>query len=77
MKKYDIINWDENPALLIENSLSPAKVISVMADPEEKIASVIVPDYQLSLAIGKKGRMHVLLQDLQDIRLILRARHRR
>ena len=48
-----------------------------MADPEEKIASVIVPDYQLSLAIGKEGRMHVLLQDLQDIRLILRARHRR
>ena len=50
-EKIDIINWDENPALLIENSLSPAKVISVMADPEEKIASVIVPDYQLSLAM--------------------------
>ena len=55
-EKIDIINWDENPALLIENSLSPAKVISVMADPEEKIASVIVPDYQLSLAIGKEGQ---------------------
>ena len=55
-EKIDIINWDENPALLIENALSPAKVISVMADPEEKIASVIVPDYQLSLAIGKEGQ---------------------
>ena len=44
------------PALLIENALSPAKVISVMADPEEKVASVIVPDYQLSLAIGKEGQ---------------------
>ena len=55
-EKIDIINWDENPALLIENALSPAKVISVMADPEEKIANVIVPDYQLSLAIGKEGQ---------------------
>ena len=53
-EKIDIINWDENPALLIENALSPAKVISVMADPDEKIAGVIVPDYQLSLAIGKR-----------------------
>ena len=53
-EKIDIINWDENPALLIENALSPAKVISVMADPDEKIAGVIVPDYQLSLAIVKK-----------------------
>lgn len=55
-EKIDIINWDENPALLIENALSPAKVISVMADPDEKIAGVIVPDYQLSLAIGKEGQ---------------------
>ena len=55
-EKIDIINWNENPALLIENALSPAKVISVMADPDEKMASVIVPDYQLSLAIGKEGQ---------------------
>ena len=55
-EKIDIINWDENPALLIENALSPAKVISVMADPDEKTATVIVPDYQLSLAIGKEGQ---------------------
>ena len=55
-EKIDIINWDENPALLIENALSPAKVISVMADPDEKTAAVIVPDYQLSLAIGKEGQ---------------------
>lgn len=55
-EKIDIINWDENPALLIENALSPAKVISVAADPDEKMASVIVPDYQLSLAIGKEGQ---------------------
>ena len=55
-EKIDIINWDENPALLIENALSPAKVISVAADPDEKMASVIVPDYKLSLAIGKEGQ---------------------
>lgn len=55
-EKIDIINWSDNPALLIENALSPAKVISVMADPEEKTASVIVPDYQLSLAIGRSGQ---------------------
>ena len=55
-EKIDIINWSENPAILIENALSPAKVISVAADPDDKTASVIVPDYQLSLAIGKEGQ---------------------
>ena len=55
-EKIDIINWSDNPGILIENALSPAKVISVMADPDEKTASVIVPDYQLSLAIGKEGQ---------------------
>ena len=55
-EKIDIINWSENPAVFIENALSPAKVISVVADDEEKTASVVVPDYQLSLAIGKEGQ---------------------
>ena len=55
-EKIDIINWDENPAYLIENALSPAKVICVVADEEAKEAQVIVPDYQLSLAIGKEGQ---------------------
>lgn len=55
-EKIDIINWDENPAYLIENALSPAKVIFVAADEEEREAQVIVPDYQLSLAIGKEGQ---------------------
>ena len=55
-EKIDIINWDENPALLIENALSPAKVIYVAADNDEKTAQVVVPDYQLSLAIGKEGQ---------------------
>ncbi len=56
MKKIDIVNWNEDPAIFIENALSPAKVVSVTADEEEKTASVIVPDYQLSLAIGKEGQ---------------------
>ena len=55
-EKIDIINWNENAAMLIENALSPAKVISVIADGEEKSAKVVVPDYQLSLAIGKEGQ---------------------
>ena len=55
-EKIDIVAWDENPAILIENALSPAKVISVLADPDERAAKVIVPDYQLSLAIGKEGQ---------------------
>ena len=55
-EKIDIINWDDNPAFLIENALSPAKVICVVADEDEKEAQVIVPDYQLSLAIGKEGQ---------------------
>ena len=55
-EKIDIITWNDNPAMLIENALSPAKVISVIADAEEKSAKVVVPDYQLSLAIGKEGQ---------------------
>ena len=55
-EKIDIINWSEDPATLIENALSPAKVVSVDVDPEEKSARVIVPDYQLSLAIGREGQ---------------------
>ena len=53
-EKIDIINWNPNSAELIENALSPAKVISVIADDDDKTAKVIVTDYQLSLAIGKE-----------------------
>lgn len=55
-EKIDIINWSDDPAILIENALSPAKVVSVDVNVEEKSAKVIVPDYQLSLAIGKEGQ---------------------
>ncbi|MCH5250639.1 MAG: transcription termination/antitermination protein NusA [Lachnospiraceae bacterium] len=55
-EKIDIVNWDENPGILIQNALSPAKIVAVFADPDEKTAKVVVPDYQLSLAIGKEGQ---------------------
>lgn len=72
-EKIDIINWDENPALLIENALSPAKVISVMADPDEKNALVIVPDYQLSLAIGKEGQNARLAARLTGFKIDIKS----
>ena len=75
-EKIDIITWDENPAILIQNALSPAKVISVIADADEKSAKVVVPDYQLHLQSVRKDRMQDLQQDLQASRLISRARHR-
>ncbi len=55
-EKIDIIPWDENPGNLIQNALAPAKIVAVFADPDEKTAKVVVPDYQLSLAIGKEGQ---------------------
>ena len=72
-EKIDIINWDENPALLIENALSPAKVISVMADPDERTAEVIVPDYQLSLAIGKEGQNARLAARLMGYKIDIKS----
>ena len=72
-EKIDIINWDENPAILIENALSPAKVIAVMADPDEKTALVVVPDYQLSLAIGKEGQNARLAAKLTGYKINIKS----
>ena len=55
-EKIDIVNYDENPIEYISNALSPSKVVDVSVNEEEKTAKVIVPDYQLSLAIGKEGQ---------------------
>lgn len=55
-EKIDIINWSDNPEKLISSALSPAKVEKVIINDEGKSATVIVPDYQLSLAIGKEGQ---------------------
>ena len=72
-EKIDIINWDENPDILIENALSPAKVIAVMADPDEKTALVVVPDYQLSLAIGKEGQNARLAARLTGFKIDIKS----
>ncbi len=55
-EKIDIITWSDDPKVLIKNVLSPAKVEEVIIDEEEKSALAVVPDYQLSLAIGKEGQ---------------------
>jgi len=72
-EKIDIINWDDNPAYLIENALSPAKVICVVADEEGKEAQVIVPDYQLSLAIGKEGQNARLAAKLTGFKIDIKS----
>ena len=72
-EKIDIINWSENPANLIENALSPAKVVSVVADDEEKTAQVIVPDYQLSLAIGREGQNARLAAKLTGFKIDIKS----
>ena len=72
-EKIDIITWNENPAMLIENALSPAKVISVIADAEEKAAKVVVPDYQLSLAIGKEGQNARLATRLTGFKIDIKS----
>ena len=72
-EKIDIITWNENPAMLIENALSPAKVISVIADAEEKAAKLVVPDYQLSLAIGKEGQNARLAARLTGFKIDIKS----
>ena len=72
-EKIDIINWSDNSALLIENALSPAKVICVVADDDEKTAQVIVPDYQLSLAIGKEGQNARLAARLTGFKIDIKS----
>ena len=72
-EKIDIINWDDNPAFLIENALSPAKVICVVADEDSREAVVIVPDYQLSLAIGKEGQNARLAAKLTGYKIDIKS----
>ena len=72
-EKIDIVTWDENPAILIQNALSPAKVISVIADADEKSAKVVVPDYQLSLAIGREGQNVRLAHKLTNWKIDIKS----
>ena len=72
-EKIDIITWDENPAILIQNALSPSKVISVIADADEKSAKVVVPVYPLSLAIGKEGQNARLAARLTGFKIDIKS----
>ena len=72
-EKIDIINWDDNPGNLIQNALSPAQIVAVFADPDEKTAKVVVPDYQLSLAIGKEGQNARLAAKLTGYKIDIKS----
>ncbi len=72
-EKIDIIPWNENMAEYIAASLSPSKVIHVAVNVEEKSAKVIVPDYQLSLAIGKEGQNARLAAKLTGYRIDIKS----
>lgn len=72
-EKIDIITWSEDPVIFIENALSPSKVISVDVDEDEKSARVVVPDYQLSLAIGKEGQNARLARRLTGYKIDIKS----
>ena len=72
-EKIDIICWDDNPGNLIRNALSPAQIVNVFADPDEKTANVVVPDSQLSLAIGKAGQNARLAAKLTNYKIDIKS----
>ncbi|HBZ63530.1 MAG TPA: transcription termination/antitermination protein NusA [Lachnospiraceae bacterium] len=72
-EKIDIVEWNENPAIFIEHALSPSRVVSVTVDTEEKSAMVVVPDYQLSLAIGKEGQNARLAAKLTGYKIDIKS----
>ena len=55
-EKIDIVQWDEDPNVFVRNALSPSQVLEVIVDEDNQSTVVVVPDYQLSLAIGKRGQ---------------------
>ena len=71
-ERIDVIQWDADPTRLVANALSPAQVLKVRISPEENTASVIVPDRQLSLAIGKEGQNARLAAKLTGWRIDIR-----
>ena len=72
-EKIDIVNYDENPGNFIQNALSPAKIVAVFADPEARTAKVVVPDYQLSLAIGREGQNARLAAKLTGYKIDIKS----
>ena len=72
-EKIDIVKWSEDPAKFIANALSPSKVVSVAVNEAEKVSRVVVPDYQLSLAIGKEGQNARLAAKLTDWKIDIKS----
>ncbi len=72
-ERIDVIPYDSDPAIFISNALRPAKVILAQINPEEKAAKVIVPDYQLSLAIGKEGQNARLAAKLTGYKIDIKS----
>jgi N utilization substance protein A len=72
-EKLDVVNWDDDAAVFIANALSPAQVVSVSLDEDEGIATVVVPDRQLSLAIGKEGQNARLAAKLSGWRIDIKS----
>lgn len=72
-EKIDIITWSDNPAIFIKNALSPSSVVSVTVDLDEKSAKVVVPDNQLSLAIGKEGQNARLAARLTGFKIDIKS----
>jgi N utilization substance protein A len=72
-ERIDVIKWDPDPANFVSNALSPAQVLEVEVDPDEHLASVIVPDRMLSLAIGKEGQNARLAAKLTGWRINIQS----
>jgi len=72
-EKLDIILWNEDPAKYIAHALSPSKVVTVVTNPPEMVARVVVPDHQLSLAIGKEGQNARLAARLTGWRIDIKS----
>ena len=72
-EKIDIVRWSEDPVIFVANALSPSKVIDVIVDEVEKATTVIVPDYQLSLAIGKRGQNARLAAKLTNWKIDIKS----
>lgn len=72
-EKIDIVNWSDMPEIFIENALSPAMVMDVSIDEYEKTARVIVPENQLSLAIGKEGQNVCLAAKLTGYKIDIKC----
>ncbi len=72
-EKIDIVEWNEDPKIFVSHALSPAKVVEVQIDDDSKVAKVVVPDYQLSLAIGREGQNARLAAKLTGWRIDIKG----